>query len=88
MRRNIEGAIVRVKITLPGELNVHLREGEVREVLKGAHYLAALVREVEGERRTRISAGTAEGLSPMGATFIGSTVISVVLSKLSRLFPN
>ena len=67
MRRNIEGAIVRVRITLPGEMDVHLREGEVREVLKGAHYLAALTREIEGERRTRISAGTAEGLSPIGA---------------------
>ncbi len=67
MRRNIAGAIVRVRISLPGEMDVHLREGEIREALKSAHHLASLTRDVEGERRTRISAGAMEGLTPVGA---------------------
>ncbi|MCE2466279.1 MAG: exonuclease SbcCD subunit D [Dehalococcoidia bacterium] len=67
MRRNIAGAIVRVRITVPAEMDVHLRDGEIREVLKGAHHLASLTKEVQGERRTRISADAAEGLTPLDA---------------------
>lgn len=67
MRRNIAGAIVRVRISLPAEMDVHLRDGDIREVLKGAHHLASLTKDVEGERRTRISAAAAEGLTPLDA---------------------
>ncbi len=67
MRRNIAGAIVRVRISLPAEMDVHLRDGDIREVLKGAHHLASLTKEVQGERRTRISADAAEGLTPLDA---------------------
>ena len=65
MGHNVAGAIVRLKVLLPAELDVHLREGEVREALRGAHYLAAITREVNQERRTRIPPDVAEGLTPL-----------------------
>ena len=67
MRHSIADAIVRVRIAVPAEMDVHLREGEIREVLKGAYHLSSLTREVQGERRTRISAAAVEGLTPLDA---------------------
>ena len=67
MRRNLAGSIVRLKVLLPAELDVHLRDGQLREGLKAAHYVAAITREVEQERRTRIPPSMAEGLTPLAA---------------------
>ena len=67
MRRSVAGAIVRLRIVLPTEQEVHLRETEVRDALVGAHYVASITREVEQERRTRIPAEVAEGLAPIDA---------------------
>ena len=67
MRCNVAGSIVRLKVMLPAELDVHLREGEIRQLLSGAHYLAAVSREVDQDRRTRIPPDVAEGLTPMDA---------------------
>ena len=65
--KHIAGSIVRVRVRLPGELDVHLREGDVRDALSEAHFVAAIVRETDSERRTRLAPGTAEGLGPMDA---------------------
>ena len=67
MRRNVAGSIVRLKVVLPAELDVHLREADIREALRSAHYVASFTKEVEQERRTRIPPSVAEGLSPMDA---------------------
>ena len=67
MRRNVAGSIVRVKVSLPAELEVHLRESEIQNALAQAHYVAAITKEVERERRTRIPPDLAEGLTPMRA---------------------
>ena len=67
MSRKVADAIVRVNIQLPADLDVHLRDGEIREALKGAHYVASINREVEQPRRTRIPPGLAEGLTPLEA---------------------
>ena len=67
MRRNVAGSIVRLKIMLPAELDVHLREGEIRQLLSGAHHMASISREVDQDRRTRIPPDVAEGLTPMDA---------------------
>ena len=66
-RRDIEDAVVRVRINVPGELDAQLREGEIRQALIGAHYVAAVSREVAGTRRTRLDREAAEGLQPMQA---------------------
>ena len=39
----------------------------MREALRSAHYIAAISREVEGARRTRLSSGESEGLQPLQA---------------------
>ena len=67
MRRNVSGSIVRLKISLPAGLDVQLRDGEIQEALRPAHYVAAISREVEEDRRTRIPADVAEGLTPVAA---------------------
>jgi len=66
-RNDITGAVVRVRITLPAELEPHLREPDIRQALDGAHFIAAVSREVEGTRRTRLGSDVAEGLQPMQA---------------------
>ena len=66
-RNDITGAVVRVRITLPAELEPHLREQDIRQALDGAHFIAAVSREVEGTRRTRLGSDVAEGLQPMQA---------------------
>ena len=66
-RRVVEDSIVRLKISLPAGLEAHLREEDLREALGSAHYVAAIAKEVEQERRTRIPLDVAEGLAPMDA---------------------
>jgi DNA repair protein SbcD/Mre11 len=66
-RRATADAVVRVRITLPSELEAHLREPDIRQALGAAHYIAAISHEVEGMRRTRLETDVAEGLQPMQA---------------------
>ena len=67
-RKDVADAVVRVRITLPAESESHLREGEIRQALAPAHYIAAINREaLDGGRRTRLDADAARGLQPMQA---------------------
>ena len=66
-RSVVEDSIVKMKISLPAGLEAHLREEELREALGSAHYVAAISKEVEQDRRTRIPADVAEGLAPIDA---------------------
>ncbi len=66
-RKDVTGAVVRVRLTLPAELEPHLREQDLRQALAEAHYVAAISRELEGSRRTRLEAGATEGLQPLQA---------------------
>ncbi|MCH8897897.1 MAG: hypothetical protein IIC33_06345 [Chloroflexi bacterium] len=66
-RQEVANAVVRVRITLPSELDSHLRDADIRLALEGAHYIAAISREVEGTRRTRLGSDVAEGLQPLQA---------------------
>ena len=67
MRRNVSGSIVRLRVSLPAGLDLQLRERELHEALRSAHYVASITREVEQDRRTRIPSDVAEGLTPLGA---------------------
>ena len=67
MRRSVADAVVRLRISLPAGLELQIREADVQEALRGAHYVAAITREVEQERRPRLASGVAEGLSPVQA---------------------
>ena len=67
-RKDVADAVVRVRVSLPPEAEPHLRDSDLREALRSAHYVAAVNRESTGEgRRTRLSAESAQGLEPMQA---------------------
>ena len=63
-RKYVNQAIVRVRISLPEELEPRLREPEIRAALKDAHYVASIQRNVVRTRRTRIAPEAGRGLSP------------------------
>ncbi len=66
-RKDIQDAVVRVRITLPAELEAHLRESDIRQALAEAHYIAAISQQTEDARRTRLGTEVIEGLQPMQA---------------------
>ena len=66
-RHDVADAVVRVRIRLPAEAETLLREADIRQALQPAHFIAAVSRDVEGARRTRITPGDSEGLQPMQA---------------------
>ena len=66
-RKEIAGAVVRVRISLAAESDAHLKETEIRGALEPAHFIASISREVAGTRRTRISPSEGEDLQPMQA---------------------
>lgn len=66
-RKEIAGAVVRVRISLAAESDAHLKETEIRAALEPAHFIASISREVAGTKRTRISPSEGEDLQPMQA---------------------
>ncbi|MBI2872267.1 MAG: exonuclease SbcCD subunit D [Chloroflexi bacterium] len=62
--RYLDGAIVRVRVTMPAEVEASFQEKAVRAALAGAQYVAALERIVHRQRRTRIPIETVGQLSP------------------------
>ena len=66
-RNHVSGAIVRVLIKVPSELDGHLREAEIRHALEGAHFLASISREVVEQTRPRLGHGHWQALDPREA---------------------
>ena len=66
-RRRVDGAIVRVRVEMPQEVEAQLRENEVRSALASAQFVTPIVRDVTRERRTRLGGTPVEGLSPQDA---------------------
>ena len=64
-RKDINGSVVRVRISLAAEADAHLRETEIHEALEPAHFIASISREVAGARRTRISPDEGKDLQPI-----------------------
>ena len=75
MKSDVEGAIVRVLIKLPADLEGHLRDGEIRSALDGedpgsiggAHFVASISREIDEQTRTRLGQADSQGLEPRQA---------------------
>ena len=67
LSNHIEGAIVRVVIKLPADLEGHLRDGEIRGALDGAHFVASISRETVEQTRTRLGQIDSQALSPRKA---------------------
>ncbi|MFQ5988010.1 MAG: exonuclease SbcCD subunit D [Dehalococcoidia bacterium] len=75
----VRDAIVRVQVAIPERLEGLLQEGEIRKALKDAHFIAAIAREVERERRPRMPGWSAEGVAPLDAlkVYLGSKKASI-----------
>ena len=66
-QHDIDSAIVRVRIKSPAEQDRHLRDGEIRDALEGAHFVASVSREVLDRHRSRLGPAYSDGLSPTEA---------------------
>ena len=66
--KDVAGAVVRVRLSLPGDAGPRIREAEIREALHSAHYIAAITREsIDNPRRTRLDPALARDMEPMQA---------------------
>ncbi len=63
----LAGAVVRVRVEMPEEVEAGFREASVQQALEPAYYVAAIERQVRRSRRTRLGDEAAESLTPMEA---------------------
>ncbi len=64
---DLSEAIVRLRLSLPAELEALLIEGSIRDALGPAHYIASISKDVADRVRTRLQNANARGLSPQDA---------------------
>ncbi len=62
----IRDAIVRLQISLPAQIEGQLRDNDIRNALKEAHYFT-IARDIQRETRLRLGQWTAEELTPLDA---------------------
>jgi exonuclease SbcD len=62
-RRQVAGAVVRLRIRIPVELVNRLQDEALTEALREAHFVASIQKDVVGQQRRHIGR-VAEGLSP------------------------
>ena len=66
-KHDVRDAIVRLRISLPGELEGHLRDSEITGALDEAHFVAPVSKEILDQPRTRLGQAYARGLDPKEA---------------------
>ena len=64
---DLRDAIVRLRISLPAELEPMLVEGRIRDALGSAHYVASISKDVADRARTRLQDANTRGLTPSEA---------------------
>ncbi len=62
----VRDAIVRLQIGLPAETEAQLRDNEIREALKEAHYFS-IAKDIKQEARLRLGNWSAEEITPLAA---------------------
>ena len=62
----IRDAIVRLQISLPGEVEGQLRDNDIRDALKEAYYFT-IAKDIRREARLRLGEKTAEEIAPLEA---------------------
>jgi exonuclease SbcD len=79
----VKDAIVRLSISLPAEVEGGLRDSEIRDALKDAHYLT-VAKEIKRENRLRLGKWTAEEITPLDAlkAYLESKKIAPERAKL------
>jgi len=65
-KEDVKDAIVRLNITLPAEIEGQLRDNDIRNALKEAHYFT-IAKEIQRETRLRLGGWTAEEITPLDA---------------------
>lgn len=63
----LKGRIVRLQITVPGELDGLLREQDIRTALDDAHFVASVSREIMERPRARLSEAYSTAMDPREA---------------------
>ena len=64
---NVQEAVVRLRIALPGELEGHLRDADIRNALDGAHFVASISKEALERPQARLGQAYSRGLDPKDA---------------------
>jgi len=80
---NIRDAIVRLNISLPADIEGQLRDNDIRNALKEAHYFT-IAKEVERETRLRLGEWAAEEATPLDAlkAYLESKKVSPERAKI------
>ena len=79
----IKDAIVRLQISLPAQIEGQLRDNDLRETLKEAHYFT-IAKDIQRETRLRLGKWTAEEITPLDAlkAYLESKKVSPERAKL------
>jgi len=79
----VKDAIVRLNISLPAEIEGQLRDNDIRNAMKEAHYFA-IAKDIKREARLRLGQWTAEEISPLDAlkTYLESKKVSPERAKI------
>jgi exonuclease SbcD len=82
-RDKVKDAVVRLNISLPAEGESGLRDNEIRDALKEAHYLT-VAKDIKRETRLRLGDWTAEEITPLDAlkAYLESKKIAPERAKL------
>ncbi|MEN8614370.1 exonuclease SbcCD subunit D [Dehalogenimonas sp. THU2] len=83
-RDDIAGAIVQLKLKMPESVAPLLRDAEIKNALKEAHYFS-IIRDVERHNRSRLGETGGEGLSPRQALEKYLDIKNVSQSRRSEL---
>jgi len=80
---SVKEAIVRLSISLPAELEGQLRDSDIRNAVKEAHYFT-IAKEIRREARIRLGQWTAEEITPPDAlkAYLESKKVSPERAKL------
>jgi exonuclease SbcD len=80
---NARDAIVRLNISLPADIEGQLRDNDIRNALKEAHYFT-IAKEVKRETRLRLGEWTAEEITPLDAlkAYLESKKVSPERTKI------
>jgi exonuclease SbcD len=80
---NARDAIVRLNISLPADIEGQLRDNDIRNALKEAHYFT-IAKEVKRETRLRLGEWAAEEITPLDAlkAYLESKKVSPERTKI------
>ena len=82
-QEKIRDTVVRLQISLPAEIEGQLRDNDIRNALKEAHYFT-IARDIKRESRLRLGNWTAEEITPIEAlkAYLESTKVSPERAKI------